>query len=109
MKLVLIESPYAGDVSRNLAYLRAAMRDCLSRREAPFASHALYTQDGILDDLVPDERELGIAAGWAWGRRADLVAVYTDLGWSEGMRRGVALAEMRRIPIEHRSLAGRRE
>src|SRR5690606_25512925 len=25
---VIVESPYAGDVERNLAYLRAAMRDC---------------------------------------------------------------------------------
>lgn len=50
MILVIIESPYAGDVDRNLEYLRAAMRDCLKRGEAPFASHALYTQPGVLDD-----------------------------------------------------------
>lgn len=42
MKLVVVESPYAGDVERNLRYLRAAMADCLARGEAPFASHGLY-------------------------------------------------------------------
>ena len=40
MRLVVVESPYAGDVEANLAYLRRAMRDCLLRGEAPFASHA---------------------------------------------------------------------
>src|SRR4029077_21043205 len=31
----------------------------------PFASHLLDTQPGVLDDQVPDERRLGIAAGLA--------------------------------------------
>lgn len=47
MRLVIIESPFAGDVVRNLRYLRACMRDCLRRGEAPYASHALYTQPGV--------------------------------------------------------------
>jgi hypothetical protein len=59
MKLVVVESPYAGDVTRNLEYARAAMADCLARGEAPFASHALYTQIGVLDDTKPEERKLG--------------------------------------------------
>lgn len=86
MKLVIIESPYAGEVERNLAYVRACMRDALARGEAPFASHALYTQPGVLDDLNPIERKLGIEAGFAWGEHAHLHVFYTDLGWSRGMR-----------------------
>ena len=39
MKLVVVESPYAGDVETNVRYARAAIRDCLMRGEAPFASH----------------------------------------------------------------------
>ena len=66
MRLVIIESPYAGNVPLNLLYLRACMRDCLSRGEAPFASHALYTQPGVLDDGDPAERAHGIEAGFAW-------------------------------------------
>ena len=42
MRRVIVESPYAGDVERNIAYVRAAMRDCLMRGEAPLASHLLY-------------------------------------------------------------------
>ncbi len=50
MRRAIIESPFAGDVERNVRYARAAMRDCLMRRETPYASHLLYTQEGVLDD-----------------------------------------------------------
>ena len=53
--LVLLESPYAGDIEANLSYARACMRDCFERGEAPFASHLLYTQMGVLDDTIPAE------------------------------------------------------
>ena len=60
MRLVYVESPYAGDVERNVQYARACLADCLRRGEAPFASHLLYTQEGILDDLIEGERMKGI-------------------------------------------------
>lgn len=105
-RLVIVESPFAGDVSRNVAYARAAMADCLRRGEAPFASHLLYTQSGVLDDDVPAERRLGIEAGLAWGERADATVVYGDLGVSRGMAQGIDRAKACRRPIEHRSLSG---
>ena len=104
MRLVVVESPYAGDVERNLKYLRAAMADCLARGEAPFASHALYTQPGVLRDDVPEERRLGIDAGLAWGRHADARVFYTDLGWSSGMDAGFASARGCGQTVEYRTL-----
>lgn len=83
---VIVESPYKGDVSLHLCYLRACMRDALLRGESPYASHALLTQPGVLRDELPDERELGIAAGFEWRGQAQLTAFYTDLGWSDGMQ-----------------------
>jgi hypothetical protein len=106
VRLVLVESPYAGDVETNLRYLRACLRDCLLRGEAPFASHALYTQAGVLDDLVRDERKLGISAGLAWGAKADATVVYTDRGISSGMDYGVRDAQFAGRPIEYRQLGG---
>lgn len=106
MKLVVIESPFAGEVEKNLAYLRAAMADCLARGEAPYASHALYTQPGVLDDTKPDERELGINAGFRWGEKAALRAFYVDRGWSRGMRAGLVEAERLGQAKEIRSLPG---
>lgn len=84
-RLVIVESPYAGDVNRNVAYARACLADCLRRGEAPIASHLLYTQPGVLNDDIPGERRLGIDAGLAWADRADAAVFYTDLGWSRGM------------------------
>lgn len=105
MKLVVIESPYSGDVERNLRYVRACMADCLSRGEAPYASHALYTQEGVLDDTVPAERAQGIEAGFHWGDHASLRAVYTDLGTdSDGVKLGIDRAKYLGQPIEYRTL-----
>ena len=104
MKRVIVETPYAGNVERNLRYLRACMHDSLMRGEAPFASHALYTQPGVLRDSVPDERARGIHAGFAWRAVAELTAVYADLGMSSGMSYGVRDAEQRGCPVEVRTL-----
>ncbi len=104
MKLVVIESPYAGDVEANLAYAKRCVLDCLRRGESPYASHLFFTQEGILDDLVPEERKLGIEAGFAWGRVADVVAFYIDLGWSRGMLAGYREAMSRGAVIEFRSI-----
>lgn len=95
----------AQESARNVAYARAALHDCLRRGEAPFASHLLYTQAGVLDDTVTDERTLGIEAGLAWKRVADVSVVYTDLGISEGMRLAIARALARGRPVEYRELA----
>ena len=106
MKRVIIESPYAGDVERNIRYARAAMKDCIRRGEAPFASHLLYTQEGVLDDDKPEERQLGIDAGLAWGDVTDLIAVYRDLGITKGMQYGIERhLKLGRI-IEYRFLNG---
>lgn len=93
MKLVILESPYAGEVERNVMYARRAIRHSLSLGEAPIASHLLYTQPGILDDLIKEERDWGINAGLAWGRLAEASVFYTDYGWSHGMLYGKANAE----------------
>ncbi len=93
MKRVLIESPYGGDeTDRNVDYARAAMSDCFKRGEAPFASHLLYTQPGVLDDRDFAQRMQGIEAGLLWGLAAPLTAVYFDLGISDGMRLGISRA-----------------
>lgn len=101
---VILESPYAGDIERNDAYLNAALHDCLMRGEAPFASHGLYTRPGVLDDTVPAERAAGIAAGFAWRALAQRTVVYVDLGISRGMEAGIRDAIQRGNPVEYRSL-----
>lgn len=105
MKRVIIESPFAGaDRDKKQAYLRAAMIDSIGRGEAPFASHMLYTQ--LLDDDVPSERMMGMRCGFAWIEVADMTAVYEDLGISEGMKRGIQVAEIQGRKVEYRRLGG---
>lgn len=106
MRLVIIESPYAGDVEANVEYARKAVRHSLSLGEAPIASHLLYTQPGILDDDIPDERQWGIDAGLAWRNVAEATVVYTDNGISKGMEYGIAAAQEAGIPVEYRALYG---
>lgn len=81
--LVLIESPYAGEVEAHLKYLYNALTDSIRRGEAPFASHGFYTY--FLNDLDPEERALGVELGYRWMSVVSKVVFYTDLGWSPGM------------------------
>lgn len=99
MKLVILESPYAGDVARNVEYAKRCALDCLNRGESPMVSHLLYTQ--ILDDTKPDERKLGIAAGLAWRGVADYSVFYIDYGMTPGME--AAFADVDYV-AEHRTI-----
>lgn len=101
MRLVIIESPYAGDVKENVKYAERCLLDCLTRDEAPIASHLLFP--GRLDDNVPEQRKLGMEAGLAWYRVAEACVVYTDKGTSDGMEKGIVRALSFGVPVEYRS------
>ena len=98
----IVESPYRGNVARNKAYLDRCLLDSLKRGEAPIASHKIFTD--ILDDNSPNQRNIGIRAGLAWIQVADLMAVYTDLGISDGMENAMSRARLHKIPIELREI-----
>lgn len=119
MTRVIIESPYAGKSNApwiigkilrwwrtwlNIRYLRRCLRDSLKRGEAPFASHAIYTQHGVLDDTIPSERSHGIRAGFEWGHCADKRVFYLDRGWSSGMMAGRSEADRIGQTIEYRTI-----
>ncbi len=109
MRRVVIESPYGSDddriVERNVRFLQACMHDAfVNHNEAPFASHGLYTQPGVLDDRDPAQRELGIQAGFLWRDAAEATIVYTNLGITKGMQYGIQHAEERGHPIVYRVL-----
>ena len=114
MELVIVESPFkpgpgtpaerVAELRRNITYARRALRDCFKRNEAPFASHLLYTQDGVLDDENPEERALGIEAGLLWAQGARKSVVYVDLGVSDGMCKGITRAQREQRIVEFRTL-----
>ena len=104
MKKVILESPYAGFVERNIKYARLCVRDSLMRGESPIASHLLYTQEGILNDDIKEEREKGIDAGLEWKKVADLQVFYIDYGISKGMQYGMDYAKEHNVPFETRKI-----
>ena len=104
MNLVIIERPYAGDVEMNVEYARECLKHSLMLGEAPIASHLLYTQPGVLDDLIPEQRAMGINAGLAWRRVADKAIFYNDLGYSGGMIAAKKIYEEEGFDIEERSI-----
>jgi hypothetical protein len=102
---VILEGPYGGpNVIENVRYARACMRDCLLREESPYASHLLYTQVGVLDDNIYSERNLGIQAGFIWRKLASFTVVYTDLGITPGMEKGIYNAHLFGHKVEYRKL-----
>ena len=103
-KLVYLESPYAGDVEKNIKYARLCMKDSLDRGEYPFASHLLYTQENILNDNDPVERTFGIVAGFAFAKLCCKTVIYADLGISNGMMLGIEDAIKNKRTIEVRYL-----
>ncbi len=107
MRLVILESPYSGDIEKNVEYARECVRDSLAKGEAPIASHLLYTQEGVLNDDIQEERQLGIDAGLAWRKVAEATIMYIDRGISNGMLYGMGKALASGLPVEQRSLYGK--
>lgn len=101
-KIVYIASPYAGDVEGNVEFAKAACRLAMEEGNIPVAAHLLYPQ--MLDDTVPEQRELGIQMGlklleacselWLCGSRISS-GMQEEL--KEAWRQGIPV---RRIPWE---------
>lgn len=108
MDLVILESPYAENngisVKEHIEYAQKCVKDSLVRGESPIASHLLYTQDGILDDNNPEERELGIRVGLEWRRVANKSVFYIDYGFSDGMRDSIMTAIQEGLIVETRKI-----
>ena len=102
MKRVIIESPFAGDVKRNVEYAKKCLKHSLDLGEAPIASHLLYTQ--VLDDNIDVERHNGIMAGLAWLRVADVHVFYVDYGMSNGMKAAMSYSKSVGIRIVKRKI-----
>lgn len=102
MKLVIIESPYAGNRNANIEYAKACLLDSIRRSEAPIAFHLLYPL--VMEDSDAAERALALDMSFRWYKCASLIAVYTDMGVSPGMLRGIETGHKFGLEVEHRRL-----
>lgn len=107
MKLVIIESPFKQSDTfaerDHREYLNKCILDCILRGESPYASHKMLVDS--LDDTNPQEREMGIDAGFAWAAQADKAVFYIDHGISHGMLMAAYRHGEAGLGIEVRSLA----
>ena len=104
MKLVIIESPYGQNPELFTKYLALCIQDTLARGEAAYASVPIYALTRALDDLKPEERATGIAAGLEWYSVAEGCVAYVDHGISAGMREGITAARSLNVPVVYRRI-----
>ena len=91
---VMIESPYSGDIEKNIAYARLCMHDSyFNHNEAPFVGHLLWTtldSDSVTNaEHIPDSeegRKQALMKCRLMRQKLGTVVFYTDRGWSNGMK-----------------------
>jgi len=101
MKPVVLLSPYAGDIKRNVGYLKRCLKDSYDRGEAPFAPHLGLPASPLSDET---DREQGLAAGMAIGARLDTAVIYVDWGISSGMYQELCFYSDMEKPILFRTI-----
>jgi hypothetical protein len=113
MAVVFIESPYSGDIDRNIRYLALCCFDAALKDECPYASHGLMTQHPRCKNFFVSDydkkwdvltREQAIDMAQRIRRRTDKTVFYTDLGWSSGMKAAKEFCEKNFITYEERKI-----
>lgn len=103
-EFVYIASPFRGatveETRQNILYARFCMLDAIFHGQSPYLSHLLITQ---VFDESPTLRDIGLSCGDAAREACARVALYVDLGVTDGMKRAEAAGkptERRTIPYE---------
>jgi len=114
MSVVVIESPYSGDIDRNIRYLALCGFDAaLLHDELAYASHAWMTQHPRAKGLFVSDydpkwdvltRNQAIALSQRMRHLATMTVFYVDLGWSSGMMAARAYCEEHDLPYTCRTL-----
>ena len=113
MSIVILESPYSGDIQKNVAYAQRAMNDARERGEIVIMPHLLWTQHYLSplhfvcdwDDKYEVKnggREESLKQIHLLRKMADKVIFYTDYGISSGMQDGLDQCKSENIPFEER-------
>ncbi len=86
MRLVIIESPYAGAVETNVAYARAAVRDSLLRGEAPSRAIFSIPSPAFFATTLRPSASTALTRGWLGGasprRRSSMPTSASRAEWS---------------------------
>lgn len=98
-KLVYVCSPYRGETERNIGYAQELTRLVLDNGFVPVTPHLYLTQ--VVCEEVPQERELGMAAGRELLKQCEYILVGSRYGLSDGMLGEIELA----MKMEKKELA----
>ena len=111
--MVFVESPYSGDIDRNMRYLQLAKLDAKARNEFPVASHDNMTMHPrCATFFVPDNdnkwetwtREEAIETAQQLRHMCAMTVFYADIKWSSGMKAGLEYCRKYSLPYEVRTL-----
>ena len=94
---VYVASKYAGDAAANVAAAITYCRRVIDEGYMPVASHLLYPQ--ILNDNIPEERELGLMFGLALLRTCDEMWVFGSV--TSGVAREIEEAKRLKKQIRY--------
>lgn len=97
LPLVYIASPFAGNTERNTERARGYSRFAVSKGCVPLAPHLHYPQ--FMDDGDRSQRELGLRFALILLGKCDELWVFGLP--SEGMKREIAKARKRNMPIRY--------
>jgi len=110
---VFVESPYSGDIDRNVRYLKFCKYDCWARGEMPCSSHDDMTQHPAKKDFYVSDydeqwtiygRDGAIEGAHSLRALCAKTVFYTDRGISTGMKAGIEYCKQHNIPYEMRTL-----
>ena len=96
--LVYIASPFAGDISANIANAKKYCKFAVRRNAIPVAPHLLYPQ--FMDDSDTEQRKLGLFFALVLLGKCDELWVCGDT-ISRGMSAEIAKATKRGMPIRY--------
>lgn len=100
LRRVLLETPYDGDLERNIAYCERAIRHSMSLNESPIS--LLWFLGRFPIHAGVEARSIAIRSLHAWIRICDCMVMYRDYGLSDSMNSGITQALRAKTAIEYR-------
>lgn len=118
--VVVLESPFSGDIPVHVAYAQRAMTHARSKGEVVIAPHLMWTQhhkcpDHFVSDYDPKYqvenggRDAALKQIHELRRRVNVVVFYIDYGYSSGMKDGLEQCKRDGIPMEERCIGNLEE
>jgi len=113
--IVIIESPFSGDIDKNIRYAQQAMNHSRENGEIPIVPHLMWTQHHLAPNYFVSDydakftikncgRDVSLEQIKVLRRLANKVIFYVDNGYSSGMKLALEHCKEENIQYEERTL-----